>query len=110
MPVVPRRVPISQVTRSASPPPMTSRRMARPLAAPPICADTAPVIVSAISTATNVTGIRLRGGSRIASSGSIAPRVKASAEETRGCQGLTSVVLVDAQLDLEVRGRGRRAP
>ena len=69
---------------------MTRRSDARTLLLPPRWADTAPVIVSAASTATNVTGIRHPGGgSRIASSGSSAPRVNATADDRAACQGLT---------------------
>ena len=85
---------------------MTRRSVARDLAAPPRWAETVPVIARATSTATKVTGTRHSGGgSRIASSGSSAPSVNAIADESAACHGIDQIVLVDAQLDLEVRGQ-----
>src|SRR5699024_3912533 len=91
MPEAPSQEPTANVAASASAPPMTTRRAARSGSARPIQAPTAPVIASATSTATNVTGTRmLAGGSRIASIGSTDPARKATAEASAACQGLTT--------------------
>ena len=49
------------------------------------------------------------GESVIVSSGSIAPTVKATIEAPGGVPGVGELVGVDAELDVGVRGRGRRA-
>lgn len=80
-----------KVAARASAPPMTTRTVARGIEPPPIFAPDAPVRASAISTTTNVTGTRmLSGGSRIASSGRIAPTAKAPADANAACHGLTT--------------------
>ena len=70
---------------------MTVRRIARPRRAPPIHAATYPVMASATSTDTKVSGTRTSAGaSRIVSSGNTAPIVNATAEASAAAHGLAT--------------------
>ncbi len=70
---------------------MTQPSTAPAFAAAAEVAEIVPVIASATSTATKVTGDAAvsAGGSRIARSGSSAPSVNATADESAACHGLT---------------------
>ena len=94
--VIPAIRPMPYVTSMAIAPPSTTRMTARRLRAPPSTALTVPVRTSATSTATNATGTRkAAGGNKIATNGTSAPRVNATADDTAACDGLDRSLGVD---------------